>query len=460
MAALLIRLLLPSCLAVALTAGCARKDPLAGMREGRQPGCAVATLGPGGAAFDAAGYADVEAGLPITAETRFLIASASKQFTALAVLKLAEQGRFTLDDPARRWLPDLSGALQGATLRQLLNQTAGVRDHTVLMALAGIERMDQVQPDALLTMMRGLSSSNFPPGSRARYSNGNYLMLAQLVERVSGRSLADYARDEIFVPLGMNDTGFDARPPVAQGYQPVRAGGFRIANDQPSLPGPGGLVTTVRDLARFDAAFRAGDTVLTPAMKAVFLEPGHLSNGETAVLPEFGTPYGAGIGLERREGRLWLSHDGGSEGFRAQYLRQAEAPVGAIVLCNRVDVDPGEIAERLSRLPTPQAVSSPGTPASTEPHPASAAAIADLAGHWRSPETLIDYAIRAKEDGVQVTIRSPLAAEPIVEYWAGLKVNADGELTTGPLRLKTNDDTLSVSFGGRVQGLVFHRVDD
>lgn len=460
MNAMRIQLFVVTCLASVLSAGCAHRGPLAALREGRQPGCAVATLARAGASFDVAGYADLEAGVPISRDTRFLIASASKQFTALAVLRLVDQGRIGLDDPAEHWLPDLAGALRGATVRQLLNQTAGVRDHTSLMALAGIERMAEVAPDTVLAMMRGLDSNNFAPGSQARYSNGHYLMLAQLVERVSGRSLAAFAHEELFAPLGMRDTGFDTRAPIAHGYRPLRSGGFRIADDQPSLPGSGGLATTARDLVRFDAAFRSGEGVWSPAVKAMFVEAGRLSNGETAVLPEFGTPYGAGIGLERRDGVLWLSHDGGSEGFRAQYLRRADAPVGAIVLCNRSDVNPDAIAERLSNRAVPEPQASAVRPLREAPQPASGAAIAALLGRWRSSETRIDYAIRAEGDGVQVTIRSPLAAEPIVEDWGGLEVAADGGLVTGPLRLEATADTLLVSFGHRVRRLRFERVAD
>lgn len=345
-------------------------------------------------------------------------------------------------------------------MRQLLNQTAGVRDHTSLMALAGIERMAEVAPDTVLAMMRGLDSNNFAPGSQARYSNGHYLMLAQLVERVSGRSLTAFAHEELFAPLDMRDTGFDPRGPIAHGYRPLRSGGFRIADDQPSLRGSGGLATTARDLVRFDAAFRSGEGVWSPAVRAMFVEAGRLSNGETAVLPEFGTPYGAGIGLERRDGVLWLSHDGGSEGFRAQYLRRADIPLGAIVLCNRSDVNADAIAERLSNRAVPEPQASAARPPREAPQPASSAAIAALLGRWRSPETRIDYAIRAEGDGVQVTIRSPLAAEPIVEDWGGLEAAADGGLVTGPLRLEATADTLLVSFGHRVRRLRFERVAD
>ncbi|MGH6711237.1 MAG: serine hydrolase domain-containing protein [Bradyrhizobium sp.] len=450
---------LVACLCLAMAAGSVRADPLAAMRTDRQPGCAVAVWGATGARLDAAGFADVEAGLPITTRTRFLIASASKQFTALAVLALIDQGRLELDEPAQRRLPDLAGALQGATVRQLLNQTGGVRDHTTLMALAGIERMGEVAPDSIMTMMRGLDSNNFAPGSQARYSNGNYLVLAQLVERVSGHSLADYARDTIFVPLGMDDTGFDAGPPLAHGYQPIRAGGFRIADDQPSLPGSGGLVTTVEDLVRFDAAFRAGSGVLTERVKAMFLEPGRLRDGEVAVLPEFGTPYGAGVGLQRRDDVLWLSHDGGSEGFRAQYLRRVDTPVGTIVLCNRIDVNPTRIAESLLGLSTPRPERTSVASARDSPPLASEAEVARLVGRWRSQETFTDYVVRAVEGGVQVTIRSPLADEPVVEDWLGMSISHEGEFVTGPLRLKAEGDTLAVSFDGRIQELMFQRVD-
>lgn len=448
-------------LTLAVIPGRARAaDPLAAMREGVQPGCAVAMLSPAGPSFDAAGLADVAGGVAITSRTRFLIASASKQVTALAVLSLADAGRIGLDEPAAHWLPDMAGALQGATVRQLLNQTAGVRDHTTLMALAGVERLGSAPPATVLTVMRGLESGNFPPGSRARYSNGNYLMLAQLVERITGQPLAAYAREAIFLPLGMADTGFTTEPPMAHGYQRLRDGAFVIADDQPSLAGSGGLVTTVQDLALFDAAFRAGDGVWTPAVKAVFVQPGRLADGSIAILPEFGTPYGAGIGLEDRDGVLWLRHDGGAEGFRAEYLRQADAPYGAIVLCNRNDVDPGGIADALTgHNLTPPAAPAPATSPRLVPEPASATALAALVGHWRSTETGIEYDIRPAQNGVTVTIRSPLSPEPIVEDWGGLRVNADGELITGPLRLKAHPEALSVSFGRRVEALRFQRVN-
>lgn len=454
----------------ATSAFAADGDPLAALRSGVQPGCAVAILRPDGATYAVAGFADVEARTPITPRTRFLIASASKQFTALAVLTLVDQGRIGLDDPAERWIPDMAGALQGATVRQLLNQTAGVRDHTTLMALAGVERLGAVDPQAVLSAMRGLRSGNFPPGTRASYSNGNYLMLAQLVERVSGRSLADYAREAVFVPLGMADTGFAADPPMAHGYQPLRSGGFAVADDQPSLPGSGGLVTTVQDLARFDAAFRAGGPVWTSRVKAMFVAPGRLADSSVAILPEFGTAYGAGVGLEDRNGVFWLSHDGGSEGFRAEYARRAETPataqtpdavvLGAVVLCNRVDVDPGEIARAVSD-PAPaaaEAAPSPPRPRPVRP-PASEAAKQALVGLWRSDETGLEYDIRQTEDGVRVVIRSPFSSEPVTEDWNGLSATPDDEIATGPLRLKAAGDTLAVSFGRRVERLMFRRAD-
>ncbi|MFC5374442.1 serine hydrolase domain-containing protein [Brevundimonas faecalis] len=452
-------------LAIGLPPGAAHTapDPLAALRGPPQPGCAVAVLGPAGPRFDAAGLADVEGGAAITSRTRFPIASASKQFTALTVLHLADTGRIELDAPAARWLPDMAGALQGATVRQLLNQTAGVRDHTTLMVLAGIERMGEVPPSALLAMMRGLSSGNFPPGDRAAYSNGNYLMLAQLVERVTGRTLADYAYEAIFAPLGMADTGFAVEGLTTHGYRRLRDGSFRVADDQPSVPGSGGLVATAEDLARFDAAFRAGRGVWTPNVKAQFVAPGRLTDGSIAILPEFGTPYGAGVSLEDRDGAAWLSHDGGSEGFRAEYVRQAGEPVGAsvgaIVLSNRTDVNPGAIAEALLGRPAATAPRAASSRPRQAPKPASETARAGLVGRWRSAETGIAYDIRPAEDGVRVTIRSPLSPEPILEDWGGLSMGPNGEIATGPLRLKVDGDRLTVSFGRRVEKLVFQRTD-
>lgn len=443
--------------AAALLAGPATADPLSALRDGVQPGCAVMVLGPSGPTFDAAGFADLEARTPITPDTRFVIASASKSFTALAVLTLADQGRIGLDDPAERWLPELAGAMQGATVRQLLNQTAGVRDHTILMALAGVERLGEVDPAATLAMMQGLRSGNFTPGERAQYSNGNYLALARLVDRVSGRAFADYADEAIFAPLSMADTRFRADAPIAHGYRRLRDGSYRIADDQPALPGSGGLATTVRDLARFDAAFRAGLGPWSAPVKAMFLEPGRLSNGAIAVLPEFGTPYGAGVGLEDRNGVLWLGHDGGSEGFRAEYVRQATGPRGAAVLCNRSDVDPGEIVRALLGEASRDAEEAPAPSRPPRP-PASEAEVAAMAGRWRSDETGIEYDIRLADGGLRTTIRSPLWPEPIVEDWGGLRHDEGGGIASGPLRLRVQGDILAVSFGRRVENLAFRRV--
>ncbi len=433
-------------------------DPLAALRTGPQPGCAVALLAPEGVTFDVAGLADLETGAPITPQSRFLIASASKQFTALAVLTLVDTGRIGMDDAAARWLPEMAGALQGATVRQLLNQTAGVRDHTTLMALSGVERLGGVAPSTMLAMMRGLETGNFPPGTRARYSNGNYLMLAQLVERVSGQPLADYAAEIIFAPLGMINTSFTPDAPMTHGYRRLRDGTFRIADDQPSLPGSGGLTTSVEDLARFDASFRVQGPVWTDNIRALFVEPGRLADGSVAILPEFGTPYGTGVGLEVRDGVPWLSHNGGSEGFRAEYIRRTDTPRGAVVLCNRADVNPGGIAEvLLGASQVAPTVAGPPRP-TTAREPASPEALARLAGRWRSGETGIEYDIRTTDDGLQVTIRSPLAAEPVVEDWNGLTAGPEGELVTGPLRLKTEEDTLAVSFGARIEKLIFRRM--
>ncbi len=433
-------------------------DPLQAFREGVQPGCALGLFDGDRATFAAAGYADLDKRTAITAATRFRIASASKQFTALAIAILADQGRLDLDTKAETILPEMAGALQGATVRQLMNQTAGVRDHTILLALQGVEKLGSVDRKATLAMMARQRGSNFTPGSEARYSNGNYLMLSEIVERITGQDLAAFAQAAIFEPLGMTATGYLNDYDVAHGYQPEGdSGAYRVADDQPATAGSGGLTTTVGDLARYHAAFRSGAHVWTPGVRAILLTPGKLLDGTEAILPEFDAPYGGGLGLLPIEGDTLIWHDGGIEGFRADYIRYDKSGRGAAVLCNRVDADAHAIAMEALGQAEPQTPEEQGAP-QAEPVPATQEQIAGFAGRWRSEELDTIYEIAVGDNGLAVTIRSPLNAEPVQETWDGLRVREDGVVLSGPLRLSLADGRLNVGFGHRVTGVKFERV--
>ncbi len=448
----------------------ARATGLADYAAGVQPGCIVGRFGAEAEpVFEAAGYADLDRRRPITSRTQFLLASASKQFTALAVVLLAEKGALSLDDPARRWLPEMAGAVGDATVDQLLHQTAGVRDHTTLLTLSGVERLGAVDRPATLALMARLQGTNFPPGRRAQYSNGDYLLLSEIVARASGMPFERYLDQTIFRPLGMGDSfalpSTSRRPAeMAHGYRPLRAGGFDVADDRPATSGSGGVVTSMRDLARFDRDFHLGRIVWRPAVKAAMLRPGRLADGETAILPEFETPYGAGLGLEARGDDLRVSHDGGAEGFVVEYARLVNARRSAAALCNRVDADPSGLVE--AALPSPRPVSAPeGGASNVSTPPTPFTDLAMIAGRYRSAELDATYVFRPKGEGFEVEITSPLVAAPVTDSWGALKRYGPAEFGTGPIRVvyevaNGRATRLTLRFGRRVEGLVFERVED
>lgn len=463
---LAVLLSLSACVASAGMPVRASDSDLAAYHVDLQPGCAVGKFSATGRPqFEVAGYADLEARRRITSRTQFLIASASKQFTALAVMLLIDQGRIGLDDPARRWLPEMSGAVGEATVRQLLHQTAGVRDHTTLMTLVGVEQLGSLDRARTLALMARQQGTNFPPGSRSQYSNGNYLLLSEIVVRASGMTFERYLEKAIFRPLGMRDSlalpaGSRDLKRLAHGYGPTGEG-YAVADDVPATSGSGGVVTTVADLARFDRDFYREARVWRPEIKAMMLEPGRLADGSVAVLPEFGSPYGAGLGLDRRDGELWVEHNGGAEGFAADYVRRTGARRSVAVLCNRADARPTRLAESLLGAAPPRAAPArpPGPQAAPEPF----TDLALIAGRYRSEDLDAVYDFRPVAGGFEVIITSPWTPAPVVDGWGGLRRYGADEFGTGPIRVvyalrDGRAETLTLRFGRRVEGLKLVRI--
>lgn len=438
---------------------------LSAYASGLQPGCGTAVFG-ASPRFSASGYADLSQQSPIDRNTRFPIGSVTKQFTALVVLHLAESGQLSLDAPASRYVPELSGALGGATVRQLLNQTAGVRDHTSLLIMTGVETLSPISREQSLALLARQRATNFAPGARAQYSNGNYLVLSEIASRVSGESFEALTTRIIFRPLRMTNTGFIGSGERASGYRPTRDG-FVTAEDMPSANGPGGVVTTLADLRRFDTDFRTGARVWTPWIKQQMLAPAQLTDGTQATMPEFDSAYGMGVALGSRTGARYAAHDGGVEGFRAEYVRALDQNVSVAVLCNRADADSSSIAFalfdealNLPTAPTEQAPQPPQSPAS-QPTPAPSELLARIAGAYHSDELNADFNIVAIPGGLEATISSPYNPQPVEDTWGAIRV-AGEDLRTGPLRIRPVIDSgqvsaLTLSFGRRAEGVVLTR---
>ena len=313
------------------------------------PGCAVG-VARGGDVLHARGYglANLDHGVAITPDTVFDVGSVTKQFTAASIVLLSLDGALALGDDVREHLPELPDYGPTITIEHLLHHTSGVRDYLNLMALAGREFYAPISHLDIVELMARQRALNHPPGERYSYSNTGYMLLATIVERVSGRGFGTFARERIFDPLGMTASFLyeDAErvvPHRATGYAPGGDGGFRMVhNFSFATAGDGQLYTTVGDLLRWSRAF-ATDGVAGPDFTAAMLAPGTLADGEML-------GYGGGLFLGEYRGLTTNGHGGSTWGFRARLVRSPDHELAVAVLCNREDANPGRLANGIVDL--------------------------------------------------------------------------------------------------------------
>src|SRR5215470_4045160 len=359
---------------------------------GADPGHAVGVYRGGELlAHAAAGHAVIEHDIPIGADTVFDIASASKQFTAACLVMLQRDGVLSLNDDVRTHLPELALPVP-VTLRQCLSHTGGLRECYVLCDLAGvpIAGMDE---ERLMRLLAGQTGLDFPPGTAWSYSNSGFVLAAAVLRRLTGRSLAEFAAERLFGPLGMRVTRFrdDLTVPVrgiATGYTPAARGGWARADITEETVGDGGVITSIRDLAAWQHFVLTG-AALGADVRDALLEPAVLADGRRL-------PYALGLEITTVGGRDVHLHSGHIDGFRSALAYLIDAGVGVAVLANRDDTFPAEIAVRIvERL---AGVAAPAPPAPLAPLAALAAQPA-VTGVWYSPELDIHLAIGAAADG-------------------------------------------------------------
>lgn len=324
-------------------------------RTTNAPGCVAGAFKAGKTLFvTAAGMADVEKGRPLDGDTQIYAASVSKQFTALSAATLAVQGKLGLKDDIRKYLPELPQYEVPVTIEMLIHHTSGVRDWLTLSYWAGASDFSTATKAQALDLLFRQKETNFTPGTEFIYSNGGYLLLAEIVERVSGLPFSDYATKTILKPLGMNNSMFmnGARPTkgkIAHGYKP-NGDEFEIRDTYPTISGSGGLMVTINDLAKFDHDIEVGHKVWTPEITAIMVTPGQFTNGEPALRKPSKLAYAGGLMVGERRGQYFVQHGGGAEAFRNQYQRLPERKLGVAVFCNRSDWDPTEKADAVTEL--------------------------------------------------------------------------------------------------------------
>ncbi len=283
------------------------------------------------------GYAELEHGAPVDADTRFYVGSISKQFTAAIVIQLAMDGRVDLDAPITSYVDGLHEIYADVTVRQLLHHTGGVREYTSLLLIRGDDRrlqdrMSQADAMALITRQRAL---DFEPGTQQRYSSSGYVLLAAMIEVLEGEPFAAVAARRLFEPLGMTRTLFDSDHGAvvegrAQAYQ--RDGeAWRRWLKHFDVVGDGGLLTTLRDMAKWDHEL-AGGAVFGETWRTAMHTRGRLRDG---------APLNTGPGLffGRQGGRSVVTHGGGLGGYIADQIRFPDEGLSVYVFANRNDGD-------------------------------------------------------------------------------------------------------------------------
>ncbi|MHC5039061.1 MAG: serine hydrolase domain-containing protein, partial [Planctomycetota bacterium] len=229
------------------------------------PGCALALIGEEGILYERGyGMANLEYDIPITPETIFHVASVSKQFTAMAVGMLAEEGKLSLDDDVRLHVPELHDFGEPLTVRHLIHHTSGLRDQWMLLVLAGWRMDDVITTEDAMDVVRRQRELNFKPGGEHLYCNSGYTLMAVVVERVSGLPFPEFCRERIFEPLAMKRSHFhDDHTRIvknrAYSYVPREGNGFRHSVLSYATVGPTSLLTTVRDLAIWETNFTDGN---------------------------------------------------------------------------------------------------------------------------------------------------------------------------------------------------------
>ena len=368
------------------------------------PGCAVG-LGKDGRTLYAHGYglANLEYSVPNTDSTVFESGSVAKQFTASALLLLAQDAKLSLDDDIRKYLPEVpTFGGQRITIRNLLTHTSGLRDQWGLLGIEGHPPGSQVHsPMTTLDLVAHQKMLNFPPGSDYLYSNTGYALAGLIVQRVSGKTLDEFTQERLFRPLGMTHTQWrddftKVVPNRATAYSGSAATGFHTDMPFTNMIGNGGVLSTMADLMRWNENLdhpSVGGQSYVDAMQTRM----RLSSGRTI-------SYALGLTIADYHGTREVSHSGSTAGYQTFLARFPEQHVSVAVWCNYTGANPGSLAHQVADLVLSR------TPATTAQASAMkvevpASALAQWAGTYRDPHTDQTVTFVATETGLSTAGR-------------------------------------------------------
>jgi len=423
------------------------------------PGCSVGIIRDGGLIFTRGyGSANLDYGVPLDESSVFYIASTSKQFAAAAIARLVLDGQLSLDDEVQDHVPELPRYEWPVRIRHLVHHTSGLRDYLTLMSLAGQSYEDYWDNASGLELLKRQKALNFEPGSEYLYSNSGYVLLAEIVERVTGQTLHEYTREEFFGPLEMSAThwGEDlARvvPNRVVSYGRRDDATYRTWLKNFHGKGDGNLLTTVEDLAQWDRIFYE-DTGRWAELTDLTLTRGTLNDG-TAQDYAFGLGHG-----EYRE-IATVSHGGGMLGFRTQFLRFPGERFSVICLCNLGSINASRLSNRLADIWLFESDAPPAEGQQRESADDEAPSwdpgaeeLGRFAGSYHSEELDVSYEVELRDGALHV-----VQPNDSTELTA-LEPGVFGVDPRGLVRLRFDDGDPARGFtlsAGRVRGLGFVR---
>ena len=390
----------------------ARVDRIFARYTKETPGCAVGVAQNGRETFARAyGMADLEHDIAASPTTIYEAGSVSKQFTAAAIVMLAQQGKLSLDDDVRKHIPEVPNYGTPITIRHLLTHTSGLRDWGNVASIAGWPRGLRAHTHAhVLDIVSRQTALNYPPGAAYSYTNTGYNLLVMIVDRVSGMPFAEFTQKNIFEPLGMQHTSWrDDFTRVVKGramaYEPRRGGGFSTDMPFENVHGNGGLLTTVGDLLAWTQNLETG-RVGGPK----FLEEMHrqaiLTSGRQIT-------YASGLMVLRYNDVPEVSHTGSTAGYRAFLARYPAQKLSIALLCNVGSASPGAIGHEVADVFLGDAARRAAAPAAPKGVSVPAAELSAKAGLYRDPKTgasirltVADGALRADRGGALIPLSS------------------------------------------------------
>jgi CubicO group peptidase (beta-lactamase class C family) len=348
------------------------------------------------------GLADVEYGIPNTTRTPFHLASVSKQFTAFAIVLLAQQGKLSLEDDVRKSIPELHDFGVRITLRHLLNHTSGLRDQWDLWVMSGHRMDDVIRQQDLMTLMINQRELNFKPGAEHLYCNSGYMLLSEVVARVSGMPFKEYLKRNVLDPLGMHDTQvYDDHQRIVKGraYSYVNSeDGLKKSVLSYANAGATSLFSTAEDLAKWIRNWKNGTVGGQKALSEMQVR-GILNNGDTLT-------YALGIDVRGWRGLYRISHGGADAGYRTYIAYFPEIDAGVITLGNDGSFNSGAIATEAIEaffgdklLPEPPSPSQPARKAEEQWKPTKSE-LARYAGRYFSDELETFYVVSVKDSNL------------------------------------------------------------